>query len=184
MNTTDGPYVFDTGPLSHFSKAGWLGLLGAVVADRGAWVPDVVEMELRAGTKAHPHLHGVLTAKWLTLHPVESTAELRAFGRFSRRLVGADGRNLGECGVLALAQVHSGVAILDDRAARTVAGEFGVRLRGSVGLLLELVQDGEVSPDLASQVADDLLRSEYRLPFEEGGFIAWARANNLLSDSS
>ena len=31
--------VFDTGPLTHFAKSGWLGVLKAVVGDRQVWCP-------------------------------------------------------------------------------------------------------------------------------------------------
>lgn len=45
----EGVFIFDTGPLSHFALAGWLGVLKAVVADRTALIPDVVADELRIG---------------------------------------------------------------------------------------------------------------------------------------
>lgn len=38
--------VFDTGPLIHFARQSWLGVLKAVVADRMALIPDVVVDEL------------------------------------------------------------------------------------------------------------------------------------------
>ncbi|MBY8847457.1 hypothetical protein [Saccharothrix longispora] len=48
------PLVFDTGPLSHFAKQQWLGVLRAVVGGRQAMAPDAVEAELRDGVGAHP----------------------------------------------------------------------------------------------------------------------------------
>ena len=44
----DEVLVFDTGPLSHFAKEGWLGVLRAVTGRRTAVVPDTVADELRA----------------------------------------------------------------------------------------------------------------------------------------
>ena len=39
--------IFDTGPLVHFAREGWLGPLRAVVGGRRALIPDVVADELR-----------------------------------------------------------------------------------------------------------------------------------------
>lgn len=44
--------VFDTGPLSHLAREGWLGVLKAVVGKRRAFIPDVVVDELRQGASA------------------------------------------------------------------------------------------------------------------------------------
>jgi hypothetical protein len=44
--------VFDTGPLSHFARQNWLGVLKAIVGDRRALIPDVVVDELCAGPVA------------------------------------------------------------------------------------------------------------------------------------
>lgn len=38
--------VFDTGPLSHFARQSWLGVLKAVTGERTALIPDVVAAEL------------------------------------------------------------------------------------------------------------------------------------------
>jgi hypothetical protein len=35
--------VFDTGPLSHFALAGWLGMLRLLVGDREAVIPDTAK---------------------------------------------------------------------------------------------------------------------------------------------
>src|SRR5262249_58349573 len=40
--------VFDTSPLVHFAREGWLGALKAVVGRRTAVIPDAVDEELQA----------------------------------------------------------------------------------------------------------------------------------------
>lgn len=107
--------VIDTGPLSHFARAGWLGVLRLIAPDKMVLIPDTVERELR-GAVAPPWLAQVLDADWIVVSPVATTAELLAYSRYARRLVGDDRRNTGECGVLALAEVHDYVAVVDDRA--------------------------------------------------------------------
>lgn len=89
-------------------------------------------------------------------------------------------RNIGECGVLALAETRpSTVAIVDDRTAVHVAGERGVRVRRTLGLLCDAIRDELLTVPLVSAVADDLLANSYRLPFGPGGFAQWAEQEGL-----
>lgn len=177
----DRPYVFDAGPLSHFAQAGWLGLLRALVGDRPAWIPMPVLREVADGVETHPHLRSVLEADWLTPRDIVSSAELEALGKYASRLLGDDQRaNLGECGALALGDANAGVVVVDDGAARRVASEYGVEVKTTVALLCELVRDGRLSFELAATIADDLLRTEYRLPFGPGGFRMFVLENDLL----
>ena len=101
MTGAGGSHVFDTGPLSHFAKAQWLGVLKPITSEVRCVVPDTVVAELRAGRAERPYLGSVLEASWLEVVTVSSPAELDPFAKFHERLVGCDGRNVGECGVLA-----------------------------------------------------------------------------------
>jgi len=89
-------------------------------------------------------------------------------------------KNLGECGVLALAEVRGHLAVLDDRVARTVGEENGVRIVGTLSLLCEGVRAGLLTVPLVSTIADDLLSTDYRLPIAIGGFEAWAVQQDLI----
>jgi predicted nucleic acid-binding protein len=175
--------VFDTGPLSHFAKQSWLGALRLVTAGRTAIVPDTVVDELRAGVREYPHLQMVLDATWLEQRPLISSAELEQFARFASVLVAND-RNLGECGVLAYAKVNDATAVIDDGPARKIAREYNVPHIGTLGLLCEALQDGILTVELISAVADDLIEGEYRLPFLTGGFRKWALDNGLVPSPS
>lgn len=184
-------YVLDTGPLSHFAESQWLGALKLVLDGTPVLVPDVVAAELRAGSLQHPHLVTVVrllkdgadadVGAWIEVVPLETDDQQVAFARYTRLLVGADGRNVGECGVLALAQTTPGaVAVLDDRAARNAGKDHHVKVRGTLGLLCEAVRRGRLTIVAVSAVADDLLQHDYRLPFSKGGFERWADENGLL----
>jgi predicted nucleic acid-binding protein len=177
-------YVFDDGPLSHFAEAGWLGLLDSYVGEGNAILPETVHRELSDGVSTNPHLRSVLDADWLNLRMLVSGAEHAAFAKFSALLVGTDSRkNLGECGVLAIAQVTGEIAVIDDSVARKIANANGIEYKTTLGILTDLVRAGDLSLKLASRVADHLIRTEYRLPFDEGGFHTWALMNDLLPDS-
>ncbi len=171
--------IFDTGPLSHFARADWLGVLKAVVGDRTAIIPDVVADELRTGGTLDSRVRGVLNADWIELRELRSEDEITAFATFSSLLVKND-RNRGEAGVLALASTMSAVAVVDDGAARKAAADKGIKLRPTLALLCEAIQLELLTVKLVAALADDLLATQYRLPFPPGGFETWANENGLV----
>ncbi len=104
---SDTVFVFDTSPLAHFARQGWLGVLKAVVGNRTALVPDVVVDELQVGSSQDSRILAALDAPWLQRRELLSDDEVTAFATFSALLV-KGGRNRGEAGVLALAYVTKG----------------------------------------------------------------------------
>jgi predicted nucleic acid-binding protein len=172
--------VFDTGPLSHFSQQGWLGMLRLVVGERTAVIPDTVVEELRRGvTGRRPHLQSVLDATWIEQRELISDNELREFAVFASLLVARD-RNRGEAGVLAYAKANGATAVIDDGPGRKAARDHGVPCRGTLGLLCDAIRDGHLTVSVVSTVIDHLLESEYRLPFKSGEFEPWARENGMI----
>lgn len=171
--------VFDTGPLSNFAQQGWLGVLKAIVGDRTAVIPDVVVDELRQGTHRDSRIQGVLDAPWIERRELRSDDELAAFGRFSALLVKGS-RNIGEAGVLALALTNGGFAVVDDSAARKAASTGGIPTRPTLALLCEAIRQGLLTVRLVSELADDLLANDYRLPFQPGEFEKWANDQGQL----
>lgn len=167
-------WVVDTGPLSHFARAGWLGVLEMLAPGNVVVVPDTVQREMQRACSVYPWLSQVLTHSWIQVTPIKSGAEIEAYSRYARRLVGNDGRNTGECGVLALAEVRGLVAVVDDSAGHKAGSASGVRVRRTLGLLCDAVEDGLLTLDTVSAVADSLLQTDYRLPCPPGGFARWA----------
>ncbi len=80
--------VFDTGPLSHFARAGWLGVLKAVVGDRRAMIPDVVVRELEIGARTDARIQAALDATWILRQELSSPEELAAFASFASKTRG------------------------------------------------------------------------------------------------
>lgn len=171
--------VFDTGPLTHIAREGWLGVLKAVVGQRRALVPDTVVDELQRGAAADSRLQTVLEASWLERRELTSPSELEAFAMFSALLV-RRGRNRGEAGVLALAATIGGVAVIDDGAGRRAAAAHHIALRPTLSLLCEAIRENLLTVPLVSALADDLMTNYYRLPFGVGGFEKWASDQGLL----
>jgi predicted nucleic acid-binding protein len=98
--------------------------------------------------------------------------------KFSSLLVRRD-RNKGEAGVLALASVVGGIAVIDDGVGRRAAADHLIPLRGTLGLLREAILADLLTVKMASALVDDLLGS-YRLPFQQGGFETWMIENGQL----
>lgn len=171
--------IFDTGTLCHFARQNWLGVLKAVVGHRRAVIPDAVAVEIERGARSDARLKPVLDAEWLERRELLSEAEIAAFAKYSGRLVSGV-RNIGEAAVLALAETMPGMAVIDDGAGRRAAEDNGVPLRPTLALLCEAIRSGLLTVDLVSALADDLLASDYRLPFGPGDFARWAGDNDLF----
>ena len=116
------PVVVDTSPLIALWRIGLIHLLpdmfGAISC------PDSVKMEIDAGSAKYGSIL-LSSFEWLTIEPDPPMMQLR-------KELGA-----GETAAITLAyQVKAGLIILDDLAARLVAQELGLRVTGTIGILL------------------------------------------------
>ena len=172
-------FVFDTGPLAHLARAGWLGVLRSLVGSSRAIIPVQVVSELRRAA-GHGHAIGaVLEATWIEHHELRTEEQLAAFAGFAAQLM-SEGRNEGETAVLAIAATMPAQAVLDDSVAYKVAQQAGLSCKRTLALLCEAVRGGLLTNKLVSHIVDDLIETEYRLPFAPGEFIPWAIAEGLL----
>ncbi|CAM3686826.1 nucleotide-binding protein [Micrococcus flavus] len=178
---TEGPvtHVFDTGPLRHFTLNGWLGVLkfltgGCIV------IPESVEREIKDQQHQHAALRQILDADWITVDRSDDLEYLAAFARYEEHLVDG-GRNRGECGVLALGRTRGHRIVIDDNVPRVLAKNEKLDCTGTLGLLCEAIRADKLTVSLVESLADDLMASEYRLPFGPGGFRQWAAENGLLT---
>lgn len=174
-----GPLVFDTGPLRHFALRGWLGVLKFLTGTREVLIPESVEDELRRQSHEHPVLQQVLEADWVTVDRSDDIPYLAAFARYEARLV-ADGKNLGECGVLALGSTYGYELVLDDAVPRQIAQDEGLNVTATLPLLCQAIRMKQLTVPLVEALADDLIVGSYYLPFGPGGFRQWALENGLI----
>ena len=168
--------VFDTGPLSHFAQAGRLDVLEAVVGERRAVIPQAVVQELQVGASLHDRIETILDAAWLEHRELTQDSELLKFAEFAGRLVHNE-RNVGDAAVLALAATMPATAVIDDGTAYRIGQQVGVACTRTLALLCEAMHSGLVTLDFVSQIADELIATDYRLPFGPGGFKNWANKN-------
>lgn len=179
MTVPGDALVFDTGPLRHFAAQGWLGVLRFLAGRRPVYIPDSVERELVHAAEHASAVRGVLEADWIHVYRSSNPDYVAAFAHYRDRLV-ANGRNLGECGVLAMGQLYKCEVVMDDATPRQIAQEKGIRVSATVPLLCVAIRERKLTTVMVEELADTLLQSDYFLPFGPGGFRRHVLENGLL----
>ena len=175
------PLIFDTSPLSQFARIERLGVLRAIVGERRSIIPQAVVVELQRGVQSDPRIREVLEASWIEQRGTQTDDELAVYAGFASRLVSGD-RNVGDAAVLALARTLPGQAVIDDSVAHRLGTEAGVSCTRTLALLCDGIREGLLTLEEVSDLADELIATDYRLPFGPGDFIMWAKNNDLVSD--
>jgi uncharacterized protein len=133
------PVISDTGPLSYLHKLGRLDLLRQLYGR--ILVPPAVVAELGVGHRLGKDLPDVAALAWI---------ELRAPP--ADRLTEIEGLGAGETEGIALGRALAGALLLiDDAEARRVAVAFGLRVTGTVGVLIVAKERGfvdRIAPEL------------------------------------
>lgn len=173
--------VFDNSPLSHFARAGSLGILEAIVQDDECFVVAAVVDEIRDGISGHPELGAVLEAEWLTPVRVEGLAELTIFAEYAR-VLGSGPRNVGEAETLAWAESQNAIALLDERAGTRRGHERGVEAHGTLWLIAQAHRSRLLARHEVVGLVDALADAEAWFPSAARGegFFDWAAEQGLL----
>lgn len=133
--------ISNTSPLQYLYQLGLLELLPRLAGR--VTVPQSVVDELDAGRALGHNLPEVVTLAWVTVRVPAAS-----------QYVASPELGSGETDVLRLAlelPVGEAVVILDDAKAREAAGKLGLKLTGTLGVLLDAKRAGlvsEVAPHL------------------------------------
>jgi predicted nucleic acid-binding protein len=162
--------VCDTSPLQYLHQLGLLNLLPDLI--RQVTIPSAVADELDAGKTLGLNLPDVKSLNWITVISPKS-GDLP---------ITVTGLGQGEMEVLLLAlefnaKAKGAIAIIDDARARDVAERLGIKLTGTLGILLDAKRLGlvsEVAPlierlqtlgfRLASQTREAILKLAGEMP--------------------
>lgn len=160
-------YVFDTGPLSAFARAGRLDLLETRYSGKGAWTVEARD-EIRRGLSLYAELQVVLEASWLG-QPIRLTdpEHLQEIERVRWALGGTPKqpeRHRGEAATIVVAELQGAVAVLDERDGRRLAGARGIPIIGTVGILKACVRDGQAPLNEAWEVLSEMRRLRFHMP--------------------
>lgn len=160
-------YIFDTTVLSNLAAAGCFELLETRYRDKAFTTVEVSD-ELRKGLQAgYSYLGDVLqqivdlgSGGWLCILAPESADEHQLRAEFDLLL------DPGEASCLALAISRRMILVTDDLAARRLAQERNVPLTGTLGILVALVRDGQISLSEANVLLAAMIRRRYRSPVD------------------
>ncbi|WP_330630943.1 twitching motility protein PilT [Halocatena halophila] len=137
------PTVLDTAVLSNFAYCNQIQLLGDIA---GSCTVPVVRHELQNGVENHPYLTEALDSLDDGI-PVATISETVA----NRQSIVSTHLDPGEAQAFALADVHNGQLLTDDGDARRFSKEQGVRVIGSVGVLLGAIDAGSITEATADE---------------------------------
>jgi predicted nucleic acid-binding protein len=169
-----GKLVWDSSPLHHAVKADRVDTLEDIASPYENFTTAAVIQELEHYKLPVDGLH------WLTVMHVDGLKELQALVAWMQRVGGA-ASNQGEATVLAWAEAHQAVPVIDDKDARLAARHAGVTVRGVLSVVAQAVSESRMTRYAAERFVEDLMTSGARYPFPRGQFGAWAEKNGLLS---
>ena len=146
-------WVFDATPLIYLAKVDRLALVQQL--DVSCVIPErvyeeVVETGLEQGYPDARRIERGVDADRFVIESVETTPLLSRL-RENNDLSDAD------VAVLACADAHGGVAVMDDTYGRDVAAAEGITTRGTAYLVLKLASEGTISGDEARSVIDAII---------------------------
>lgn len=146
-------WVFDATPLIYLAKVDRLSLVHdigkpCVIPERV--YAEVVETGLEQGYPDARRIERSVNADQFDIVSAESTPLLS-------RLQGNRTLSDADAAVLACADAHDGVAVMDETYGRDVAAAEGIPTRGTAFLVLKLIKQGAVSADDARTVIDAMI---------------------------
>lgn len=143
--------IFDNCVLSNFTLSGSLSIIKRLYANT-AYVTDFAAAENMKGIlKGYAGLTAVREAikeGWLKEITLETEDEKTLFETLSVSM------GLGEASSIALSKTRGFIFACDDRVARREAGFLGVKLTGTIGIIIKAVKKKVVGP----KEADSILR--------------------------
>ena len=149
--------LIDNTVLSNFVLVDALELLKTYCAGQGASTQHVLR-EFNQGIREGLFSHADLD--WLTPCDLGSPSEIALFTTLNKRL------GSGEASCLAIAIHRTDDLLTDDMIARKIALREGIRLSGSIGVLLELIRIKYISLEKGNMLLKGFIRQGYFSPVD------------------
>ncbi|WP_434045153.1 MULTISPECIES: DUF3368 domain-containing protein [Sorangium] len=144
--------VADTTPLLYLSRIGHLDVVRAV--HREIVVPKTVWEELVVARPAEPGVESLRSSPWIRVNDEVERAGIEPALEASL--------DAGEAAAIALAEMlRADTILIDERRGRAVARARGLRIQGTLGLLVEARRTGVLGSLRA--VLDDLANAGFRV---------------------
>jgi predicted nucleic acid-binding protein len=153
--------IFDNCVLSNFSLSDTLDIIKRLYAS-SAYITDFVAAENLTGIqKGHGRLKDIndaLRAGWLKEITLSGDEEKRLFESLAVSL------GFGEASAIAVAKMRGYVFACDDRAARRESAELGVRLTGTLGILIKATKKKIISVKRADDILGRMIENGFYAP--------------------
>jgi predicted nucleic acid-binding protein len=170
--------VLDASVLVQPVQVDRLDVLGDYLAEWQCLTTRVVLQEVSRLTE--PYGVGTLAAaSWLHEVRLDNLDDFPSLIKWSS-LMGSGQHHRGEATAAACADLNSGTVAVDDRRAKAVIRQHGLRAIGTLGLIAEAIKSGRTSELGCSGFIDALSAAGKRLPCDGRGFPVWARRRGLL----
>lgn len=174
--TEASPIIFDNTVLSNFALAQVFYLLQRLYQCR-AFVGKAVQREIQVGIDSISEsaivnnrtklkeIHQALDDGWLQspsdeIKPNDNAVELRLTLEYRQRF------GAGESEAMAIAHNRSWIFASDDGAARKFAKERGIKLTGTLGILIKAVKSQILCLSLADTIHTQMMDEGYRSPLD------------------
>lgn len=145
------PIVSNSGPLITLATIGKLSLLEALFGE--LFVPQAVYDEVVTYGSGEPGSAEISAAPWIRVHQVQDDLAVHLL----RESLGA-----GESEAIVLAQeLRAKYVLIDDALARRKAEHIGLRLTGTLGVLLMAKQAGLIPA--VKPILDELRSTDFRM---------------------
>lgn len=182
MEGKPSQWVMDTSTFTHFWRAGHGTVLRDLAPSRIVIIPSEVSDEVENGRERYADIPSLKDVGWVELAVLDQDSEYFTFLGVKGEMGGVSTEHLGECAVIACAQHRELTAILDERAAKTVATQREVETVDTMWIAVAAYKNlfGR-NRERAAALVDDLLATGMRLPVESGeSLFQWGYENGLL----
>ena len=153
--------IFDNCVLSNFALSGSLNIIKRLYANH-SYITDFVMAEnikgLLKGYKGLSKIKEAIRERWLKEVTLKSVEEKTFFESLSVSL------GFGEASSIAVAKIRGFVFACDDKAARKEAALLGVRLTGTVGILIKAVRKRIIDRDKANEILHRMIAYGFYSP--------------------
>jgi len=149
--------LLDNTVLSNFALVGRIDLLTIAAESRIATTPQVIKEFSEGVTLGRLPRTGL---DWLEIVSLEGE-EVAHFQNLIGRV------NAGEAACLAVAINRAGRILTDDRDARRLAAQFKVPVSGTLGVLLRLVENQNLTFTEANDLLGKMIAFGYRSPVKK-----------------
>ena len=155
--------IFDNCVLSNFVLSDSLYIIKTLYANN-SYITDFVSAEntkgVLAGFNQLIRIREALKDGWLKEITLRSKAEKTLFESLSVSI------GFGEASSIAIAKTRTFVFACDDRAARREAGLLGIKLTGTIGVLVKAVGERIVNPKKADELLTRMIDYGFYSPVE------------------